>query len=263
MSEKLTQWSMSRLQTYELCPYRVKLQYLDKVADMQEHKSADRGSKIHEECEKFVRGEIEFNDHLKHFYPEFQALRIEYDAGNVTCEEEWGFDSEWNEAPWDNAWLRMKCDCVVHLSKYELLIVDYKTGQRYGNEVKHQQQLQLYAVAGLLRFPEIENVICELWYLDKNELARFILPRSEMDKHLKYFTDKGDQMCAETEFAPNPTLHSCRFCPYQPNKQGNCKFGLAIDRGQITEKIEVNVPEGYVADPAAEQAAAAFLANFK
>lgn len=259
----MNQWSLSRLQRFEECPYRVKLQYIDKVADTQPHKSAERGSKIHEEAESFVKGKEPYLPRsLKHFYPDFQALRLHYEAGHITCEEEWGFDHEWNEAPWDTAWLRMKCDCVLRFSETGLLIIDYKTGQKYGNEVKHQQQLQLYAVAGLIRNPSVEIVVCELWYLDKNELTRFSLERSELDKYKAYFTEAGDRICNETEFAPNPTLHSCRFCPYAPNKQGNCEFGLAIEKGNIVQAVKINVPDDWVPPEECQADVAAFLENF-
>lgn len=254
--EKLTQWSISRMQAYELCPYRVKLQYIEKKPG-RTSKSAHRGSTIHKEAEDFITGKAEFNDHLKHFYPEFEALRMQFDKGNVTCEEEWGFTQAWEEAPWDTAWLRMKCDCVVRLKNNTLLIVDFKTGQRHGNEVKHQQQLQLYAVAGLVRYPEIENIICELWYLDKNVLTRFSLPRSEMAKHLDYFTKIGLRICSETEFAPNPNLHSCRWCPYNGKDEQECENAVKV------EEVKIEVPEGYIPNEEAKAAAEAFLASFQ
>lgn len=256
----ITQWSLSRLQVFEQCPYRAKLQYVDKIPDTQPHKSAERGSKIHEEAEKFVKGELEhFPKTLKHFYPDFQALKLYYEAKMALCEEEWGFDEEWNNAVWESAWLRMKCDCVVHLSNNEMLIVDYKTGQRYGNEIKHQQQLQLYAVAGLIKNPAVEIVVCELWYLDKNELIRFILERDELEKYKTYFTNAGERICSETEFKPNPNLHNCRFCPYAPNKQGDCAFGVAVEKGQLVQAIKVEKPEGYVPPEEYKDEVAEFL----
>lgn len=259
----MKQWSLSRLQRFEECPYRVKLEYIDKVPDTQPHTSMERGSKIHGEAQRYVEGKEEFFPKtLKHFYPDFQAMRLQYEAGNVTCEEEWGFDEEWNEAPWNTAWLRMKCDCVLHFSEDAMLIVDYKTGQKYGNEVKHQQQLQLYAVAGLIKNPAVEIVVCELWYLDKNELTRFSLERSELEKYKAYFTEAGKRICAETEFKPNPNLHSCRFCPYAPNRQGNCKVGVAVEKGKIMQAVKIDVPENWQPPKEYADEVAAFLDNF-
>lgn len=255
--EKLTQWSLSRLQAFELCPYRVKLQYIDKKPGIKS-KSADRGSSIHKEAEDFITGKAEFSKHLKNFYPEFEALRIEYEAGRATCEEEWGFDQEWNVAPWETAWLRMKCDCVVRKSETELLIVDFKTGQRHGNEIKHQQQLQLYAVAGLVKYPEVENVECELWYLDKNILTSFPLCRDELDKYLQIFTEMGIRICSETEFKPNPNLHSCRFCPYNPDKENECEEGISTKR----QEVKIEVPADWVPPEEYKDQVAEFLSNF-
>lgn len=225
--EKINSWSFSRLLTFESCKYRAKLQWVDKVPDQQPKTAADRGTQIHQEAEDYVCGKAPLTQNLRHFETDLAALARHYAEGRVTCEEEWAFDLGWSPADWRKGWLRLKCDAVCHLSPSHVAVIDYKTGKRFGNEVKHAEQLQLYALCSLLRYPEIDKVTCELWYLDQNELASFEMKRSQMSKYLRLFDQRGRSVTEETEFKPNPNIHSCRYCPYL--KQGDCRYGINQD----------------------------------
>ena len=235
----LRSWSFSKLTVFEECMYRAKLQWLDKIPDLTPRPQADRGTNIHQEAEDYVRGKGPFTHNLRHFQDDLTALAVHFAAGRVTCEEEWGFDRDWNVAGWRTAWLRLKVDAVCHLSPTVLVVVDYKTGKRFGNEIKHARQLQLYALCALLRYPEIEKVICELWYFDQNELAEFTMHRKQLSKYLKLFDRSGREFTEETEFRPSPNIFVCKYCPYGPDKQGDCKVGVS---GTVNQTIRPPEP---------------------
>ena len=252
-------WSISRIQTYESCAYRAKLQWLDKIPDLQPKTAADRGTQIHQEAEDYVLGKGDFTHNLRFFKADFAALRAHNDEGRVTCEEEWGFDSEWRVSGWREAWLRLKCDAVCFLDPTHAVVIDHKTGKRFGNEVKHAIQLQLYALCALIRYPELEQVTCELWYLDQNELASFTMKRGQMGKYLKMFDEKGRKFTEDTVFKPNPNIHSCKYCPYHPDKQGDCKFGVVVtQQGNVVRALKPPMPERKL-DAAGEARKAALL----
>ncbi len=257
MSQTIPSWSISRVQTFEKCKYWAKLQWLDKIPDTQPKTAADRGSAIHLEAENFVRGEGQLTPNLRFFEADLNALAHRYSQGKVICEEEWGFDKNWQVAEWKKAWLRLKCDAVYHIDRTNLAVIDYKTGKRFGNEVKHAIQLQLYALCALIRYPEIEHVTCELWYLDHNELASFNMKRTQLKKYLSYFDKKGREFTEETVFKPNPNIVSCKYCPYHPNKQGDCKFGvITTAEGNVVRAVkEMKVPEKLTAAQEAKKAA--------
>ena len=223
----LGSWSFSKRLIFEQCAYRAKLQWLDKIPDLQPKTAADRGTQIHQEAEDYVTGKAGFTHNLRFFKEDFDALAAHYRAGRVVCEEEWGFDRDWRVTDWKRAWLRLKCDSVCFLDASHLVVIDHKTGKRFGNEVKHARQLQLYALCALIRYSEIEQVTCELWYLDQNELAAFTMHRRQIGKYLKIFDREGREVTDTTEFKPNPNVITCRYCPYDPSKQGECRFGVA------------------------------------
>ena len=225
----LPSWSFSSLMVFETCPYRTKLERLDKVPDNTPRPAADRGTQIHQEAEDYVTGKGQLTHNLRHFNDDLAALNTHRAASRVVCEEEWGFDRNWEVAPWRTAWLRLKCDVVCQLTNDHIAVIDFKTGKRFGNELKHAQQLQLYALCTLLRYPQVEKTTNELWYVDQNELADFEMRRSQLSRYLKVFDKRARKMTECTDFTPNPNAHSCRWCPYAPHKQGNCPHGVNPD----------------------------------
>ena len=258
--QTISSWSISRVNVYEQCPYRAKLQWLDKIPDLQPKTAADRGSQIHQEAEDYVRGKIALTSNLRHFERDFASLATRFKQGTVTCEEEWGFDRNWMVTDWKRAWLRLKCDFVCFLDSKHAVIGDYKTGKRFGNEVKHAIQLQLYALCALIRYPELEHVTCELWYLDQNELASFSMKRSRISKYLRLFDEKGRAFTEDTVFKPNPNVISCRYCPYHPSKQNQCPFGVVVTADESIVRPTKQIPERKL-DAAGEARKAALLAR--
>lgn len=126
----------------------------------------------------------------------------------------------------------------------EHFIPTHNTGKRFGNEVKHAIQLQLYALCALIRYPDIDKVTCELWYLDQNELASFTMHRKQMSKYLRLFDEKGRKFTEDTVFKPNPNIESCRYCPYHPNKQGDCKYGTIVTQnGKLVRPASKQIVE--------------------
>lgn len=243
--------SFSRLQDFEKCKYLAKLKYVDKVPEparplppgKTEHAN-DRGTRIHENAEHYVRGNVELLKELAPFKEDFDELRSLYAEGAVTLEGEWAVDKDWNPVAWasDTAWCRMKLDAMVLTSPTSARVIDYKTGKRYGNEVKHTEQGQLYQLATFLRFPDLQHITVEFWYTDLGErdIKQYMRVQgiSYFDKYHKRFAAMTDCM----DFPPNPNAFSCRWCPY---KGGACEYGVTGDHaraGAISARIRKSVP---------------------
>lgn len=135
-------------------------------------------------------------------------------------------DRGWEIAPWAGAWLRLKLDAIVHESKYEAVVIDYKTGRKFGNEVKHGQQLQLYALVSFLRFPELEEVTAELWYLDTDEITSQRFTRDQALHFKRGFDSKGVALTSCEDWKPNPNKFTCQWCLYGPEHSGHCAVGV-------------------------------------
>lgn len=233
MSKNLNSWSFSKLSEFEKCKYRTFLLHVERKPEPErplppgktEHAN-DRGTRIHKDAELFVRGEGEFTVELEKFRPEFQVLRDMYKKGQVSLEGEWGMDPGWSPTDWKTAWLRLKLDCLAFLNKKQAVAIDFKTGKKYGNEVKHMEQLQLYALVTALRYPELEEITTELWYLDIDEITQVTMSRAQALKFQQNFDRRGTRVTTCTEWPPNPSVFTCRWCMYGPWGSGDCQEGV-------------------------------------
>lgn len=230
----ITSWSHSKLVDFEKCKFLAYLKHDQRIPEPERPLAAgktehanDRGSRVHDSCEQYVRGNSYdlAPEAEKYFGIEFDFLRTLYAEGVVSLEGEWGMDDQWGIAPWAKAWLRLKLDALVFPHPTEAIVIDYKTGKKYGNEVKHNDQVLIYQLCTFLRYPKVERVTAQLWYLDQNEVTERVFTR---DQGLRFRTamDKRGRAITEcTDFPPNPNKFSCQWCQYGPWNGGQCKVG--------------------------------------
>lgn len=226
-------WSHSKVVDFEKCKFFAYLKHDQRIPEPErplppgktEHAN-DRGTRIHQSCEDYVAGRTHelAPEADKHFGPQIDLLRTLYAEGLVSLEGEWAMDDGWNPAEWKLGWLRLKLDAMVHLGQ-EAVVIDYKTGRKFGNEIKHGEQLQLYALVTFLRYPELEWVTAELWYLDQDEVTRIRFRRDQALRFRDRWHKRGLNITTCEKFPPNPNVFSCRYCMYGPWGSGHCQVG--------------------------------------
>lgn len=226
MSDTITSWSYSRLLDYEKCPLSAKLKFIDKLPQ-ESGPAAERGTAIHQLAEDYVSGKIKkLPSELNKFVHEFAAIKAQYEQGIVSLEGDWGFTEDWEPCGFKEAWLRMKLDARVRLSKTQSVVIDYKTGKRYNNELKHGEQTVLYGIAEVLREPDVQEVFVELWYLDLGELKSTKYTREELLRYLPPFEKRGKSVTRATRFPANPSVNACKWCSFGPDKGAQCEYGV-------------------------------------
>lgn len=217
-------WSFSSLSTYEQCPRRLAFKRVDKI-DEPSSEAMTRGSEIHDLAERFVRGQEgdEVPPALMKFEKGFLTLKKAFEDGIVFCEEEWGFEKDWSQADWraPECWHQGKLDCFVKNADGSALIIDYKTGRKFGNELKHGEQGLTYAIAAFMRYPELDFIKVEFWYLDKGEKLIRQYTRQQALVFHPQLHQRAKEMTTATDFPARPSLNACRFCFY--GKEGHCK----------------------------------------
>lgn len=217
-------WSYSTLSDFEKCPYKVWLAKVDKIPQPK-HPAAERGTEIHKLAEDYVRGEIgELPKELSKFTKEFEELRFLFGEGKVEVEGDWGFDKEWAPCGWlaPTVWGRMKLDAKVEESETSARAIDYKTGRKFGNEVPHGQQAMIYAVGTFMRYPSLQFVQTEFWYLDHGQTTTQRYSREEAMLFLDGITQRALALTECVDFPPRPSKFACQWCAYA--KDGNCKW---------------------------------------
>lgn len=231
----ITSWSHSKLTDFEKCKFLAWLKHDQRIPEPErplppgktEHAN-DRGSRVHESCELYVRSEI---DELApeaelYFGPQLDFLRVLHNEGKVFLEGEWGMNQAWEPCDWKSAWLRLKLDALVLWDPTYATVIDYKTGRKFGNEAKHAEQMQLYALATFMRHPELEVAEVELWYLDQDEVTRMRFLRNQALRFRQSYHKRGLAITTCTEFPANPNKFSCKWCQYGPWNGGQCQQGV-------------------------------------
>jgi RecB family exonuclease len=213
-------WSFSGLLDYEECPLRARFRYIDKIPT-EAHPAAERGTKIHDEAEKFVKGEIDdLPKSLSKFGPEFYEWRDAYSEGTVIAEEQWGLTRDCEPCGFfdDNVWWRGLLDLLVlHKDEGRMDILDHKTGKEY--PVKHLQQGQLYTFVAFLMFPDYEIANAQMVYLDLGKMSRPVkFNKQQAAKYGANFISRAEKMTSDTEFIPKANRYNCRWCSYK----GHC-----------------------------------------
>jgi hypothetical protein len=272
-------WSNSRWNDFEKCKYRTFLLHVERVPEPQRKLAAgktehanDRGSRVHDDCEKFVKGEITNPpaEAMKHFGAEIMAMRNLYSHGIVSLEGEWGMNRNWEPWNWIGqwvevfphtpaeeqlmvvktlperakagevyqlkdqfftwvpAWLRLKLDALVFISPEVAVAIDYKTGRKVYNEIKHGEQLQLYQLVTFLRYPQLKKVYTELWYLDVDDITQQQFTRDQGLRFQKLWDKRGNAITTCDTFTPTPSVHACKWCMYGQREggSGHCKVGV-------------------------------------
>ena len=233
MTKSIERVSFSRLQDFEKCKLLAKLKYIDKVPEPErplppgktEHAN-DRGTRIHDAAELFVRGGVELIPELESFSDEYHELRTMFAEGKVQLEGEWAVDHNWSPVAWNSAdaWCRMKLDAMVDNGDGTARVIDYKTGKRYGNEIKHTEQGQVYQLATFLRFPEIDHITVEFWYTDLGEVDTKQYSRAQGVSYFDKYNSRFLGVTTCSDFPPNPNAFSCKWCPYNGNA---CEHGVS------------------------------------
>lgn len=235
--DMLKSWSHSRLVDFEKCRFMAKLKYIDRIPEPErplppgktEHAN-DRGTRIHEAAERYVQGGIELIPELVSHREQIDEIKRLHAEGKVVCEGEWAVTRDWSPTAWNSVdvWGRMKLDVLVWDSPSVVRVIDYKTGKKSGNEIKHAEQGQIYALSTVLRHPEVERVRVEFWYTDLSpaDMSVTTFTKAQALRFLKSIEKRADALVNCTNFKPNPNVFSCKWCPYGPRGTGHCKVGL-------------------------------------
>lgn len=249
MSNGIKAWSWSRYADYVQCPRKAKYKHVQK---MKEPGSAamNRGGAIHDIISEYIRGTIktlpkllkyEFEDEkfseefpdLTFIKKELMKFRKDYtkkDHSKMTVEDDWAFTKSWGITKWDDwngCWVRMKLDLahLIHKGK-ALVITDWKSGRsREEDKQAYAAQLELYAVAGFIKYPEVDIIYPRLVFVDSGvvfpeDMPDLFFERKELDRLQKAWVKQTAPMFLDTIFAPRPN-NKCRWCWFGQAKKAS------------------------------------------
>lgn len=213
-------WSYSAYSDYEKCPALYKFARIDKIK-VPEPAAFAKGNRYHKLAEDYLRGVLRtLPDELSKFAESFEQLR----GLDPFVEQEWGFTASWRQTGWmaQDVWFRAKCDAAVVYPDGEADIVDHKTGKQYDT---NEDQIELFSLAAMSRFPEVRKVTARLWYLESGKEVVREFDASQKQALRAKWEEKIQPMFADTRFSPRPN-DKCRWCAYSGrHASGPCAVG--------------------------------------
>jgi CRISPR/Cas system-associated exonuclease Cas4 (RecB family) len=230
--ETIKSWSYSRLVVHETCPRQALLKFVQKLEEPppKANNPGVRGDSIHKAGELYIKDgaalDAEMEGVFDYFRERLEKLRVLYVEGRVEVEQDWHFDDAWVPTTEKYPWLRVKCDVVVFVDESEAIVIDWKSGKKFGNEMKHLDQTKLYAIAAFMKYPKLQKVTTELWYVDQDEISSYTYTRDQAERMLPRLEARVRLMMEDTVFRPRPSVPNCKYCPYGPRGTGACPVGV-------------------------------------
>jgi len=227
----LGRWAPSKYNEYRKCPLKVYKQRLEPrlvggVSTPPTNDAAIRGVEVHKAAEDYLRGNRPDLACIlgQYYYEEFMRARHLVKHTDHAIEDRWYFQ----HAPRETFWVPVTSAddahivCVMDLVLFKgtnALIVDYKTGKYEHKMMPHGLQAEAYAHAVFSKYPHIETVDVEVWYLEH--------PTHRMLK--RSYTRNGRYRGAwilnkaieswlsikEKDIYPTKSRGVCANCPYQ------------------------------------------------
>lgn len=218
--------SYSRITTYQKCPYKYKLKYVDKLG-FPESIYLKSGKKMHEiiakrteECIRLGMNIVNFTDIsdydkdavdvLKDF-----TLNLPPDMKEYGIEKEFGITSDWKPCEFDSeeASYRGIIDFYAVDGDNILEIIDYKTGFRVmpKSEFAYDLQLKLYSAYLLALHENISQIYLTRYYPRMNRYHNILVNRQDIEEFKEELSQISDRICNDNEYKPIVTPQ-CILC---------------------------------------------------
>lgn len=235
--KKLVSWSWSRYAGYVQCPAQLKYRAIDKLQEPKSDAMA-HGIEVHDTIADYImmkRGRL--TAQLNHCGANFQDLRamwknrmkLAVKAMAPIVEEEWAFTKDWARTGWKD-WsgcaVRIKIDVGWWETPTRLRVRDWKSG-KYSekNREEYQQQLELYALAAFLIYPQLEEVVPDLYYVEAGIKyppagEEIVFTRADVPRLKKLWEKRVKPLLNDQTFSPRPGW----YCP-------GCYFNKSTEYG--------------------------------
>jgi len=246
-----TKFSYSRINTYDNCPQKYKIQYIDMVSSSNDSIEAYMGKRVHDVLEKLYSIK-----RLKHEYISFDRLMDMY---NESWNRNWHNDIFVSRYKFDrstynkNTVYKNGLECLknyynrfnqsgyfkedVHAVEFEFVvnigshtfrgfidrvdkskdgiisIIDYKTGSKPKGRIQAENDLQLaiYELAIKKKIKECKEIHLNLYYLRTDKILSFTHSQEKIDKIKENILNKVDNIKSTKEFIARESI-LCDWC---------------------------------------------------
>ena len=217
LTKRPTRHSYSSLKLFKQCPAAYGYSYIQKLPS-ESTGPMDRGTRLHKLAEDYMRAS---DTPCPYDIRKIGLTIYQLRQKGAVPEQTWLVDKDWEPTD-DESQARLKAIIDVHIppTGNVLYLHDYKSGREYA---EHADQLELYSLIGLRRYPDVVRAEASAIYIDSGHEgpARSIL-RESFPHYVRRWTELMDRVDDESGFAPTAGGH-CGRCPYSSNAGGPCE----------------------------------------
>jgi hypothetical protein len=211
-------WGFSKLDVYRACPQKFEYQFIQKLPQPGSA-AMTRGSTMHEDIEHYLNGWAPgLTSEVAAWKDALDALKTK----NFKGEQAIGIDKNWGLLPdWfaKETWLRVKMDAYF-IEDDEMTVIDFKSGKF---RIPSEDQIELYAVAGLSIAPQVKKVNAQFWFLDTDDVYNKTYTAEQLVLLRKKYERECQPLYTDSTWTPAPS-RECRWCPYSKTKGGKCQY---------------------------------------
>lgn len=237
----LTEFSYSRIDTYEMCPSKYFFSYIKKEP-RQFGEAAVLGNIVHSVLEDLVSSEAPLD--IEQMKSNYEEKKLSYDpnnqiskelifAGNQILEEFYDlnqdkvFDVYEKELGFN--FVIGNYSIIGYIDRVDVYgdnvhIVDYKTGKREvaAKDVATNLQLGIYALAASVIFPD-KNITASLHYLRSGRLKSHTYSQEDLEYVKETLVKRINKIMNDGNFIPTKNERICSFCDHA--RSGACGIG--------------------------------------
>jgi RecB family exonuclease len=222
MTSLVTSWSYSAFELYQRCPAAYKYAKIDKLPDPPS-KALLNGRVKHKDVENYLKDpkDVPVPAAGKLFDWLLPALKAE---PHLLVEQQWAFGRDWRETRWfkdDRTWLRSVLDAGVIYDDMTVELIDWKTGKYYGT---NEDQVELFALTAMVRYPQAPKVMTRLAYLDNGQQVTAEYDSKDREALRAKWEKKVAPLFREETWAAKPN-DKCGWCNFSRSKGGPCRYG--------------------------------------
>lgn len=237
----LTEFSYSRIDTYDMCPSKYFFSYIKKEP-RRFGEAAVLGNIVHAVLEDVVSNEkpLQLNEMLD----KYEEKKTSYDPTNLISKELINVGGEILEEFYDLNQDKLfdvydkemsfnfiigNYSIIGYIDRVDVVgdnvqIVDYKTGKREvaAKDVSNNLQLGIYALAASIAFPG-KTITAALQYLRSGRVKSHTYSQEDLENVKQMVIQKINRIMNDNNFTPTSNERICSFCDH--GASGACGIG--------------------------------------
>jgi len=225
---KYNPYSISKIGAFEQCPYKFKLQYIDKIKVKKDNFHLLKGSLVHKILEENFNYNIDTKEYnlsetdiknitqkVKDFEYSDLGQKIKKLIQYSTLEEDFALDKNLTLCDFWDKEVMLRGSADLYYTKDNIgYIFDYKTGKDHSKEKEFGiTQGTMYAIYLFIKYPKIKNINAYFVFIEHNTYKKINFKREHFKEYIKVFYNKIKNIETTKHFIEKTSI-LCEYCDY-------------------------------------------------